>query len=512
VDPNPKELLTSILIGFILSSRVIYNLEYFQEASMKRVSFLLLAALLVLTLSMPGSALAQDVPPTWNSTIYYYNPGSSAGNLGITFTPPTVPSMDLSNQPVAAHGFSSLSIGSTVGYQGSAMISADVPLVAVYKQFDVSGGTYAPVLYSSFDASQSGTTGKFYLPSVLNSGYYVSKVGIQNVESVPVTLTLHFYDSTGAEKVTLTHKILDNQPSWMFQILDDATDVPGIGSSFDGSLVIDAVKTGGTTPARIVAAVEDLQSQGQRSYAYEGSGVPATDFYLPYANCRYSTNQQSTIFYVQNTDAVNDATISVYYYTTTGTGITYYSPTAQIKPGARMAVSACDTKVYAKMNGKNGTARITSKQKLVVIGKATSTDGLSTAFTGQSAGGTRILLPYIPYSKLISGERATLSIMNIGSATATKATINFYYKISDTSYAAQKVTIPSLPKYGKYTTIPKVSGAAINSDGNYLGAAEVISDQPVVVVVRVAQTVTGIPGIIALGEDYTGIPCSGGCQ
>jgi hypothetical protein len=380
----------------------------------------------------------------------------------------------------------------------------------VYKQY-ASGGAYAPVLYSSFDASQSGTTGKFYLPSVVLSGYYVSKVGIQNVESEAVKLTLHFIDSSGVEKVTLTNKTLASQGSLMFQILDDASDVPGIGSSFDGSLVIQAVKVNGGAPARVVAAVEDLQSQGQRSYAYEGSGVSAKAFYLPYANCRYSTNQQSTTFYVQNAGS-SAATINVYYYSTTGAGITYYTPTAKVAAGARMAVSACDSKVYAKMNGKNGTARITSKQKLVVIGKATSTDGLSTAFTGQSAGGTRILLPYIPYSKLSSGERATLSIMNIGSATATKATINFYYKISDTSYAAQKVTIPSLPKYGKYTTIPKVSGAAINSDGNYLGAAEVISDQPVVVVVRVAQTVTGIPGIIALGEDYTGIPCSGGCQ
>jgi hypothetical protein len=180
-----------------------------------------------------------------------------------------------------------------------------------------------------------------------------------------------------------------------------------------------------------------------------------------------------------------------------------------------MAVSACDTKVYAKMNGKNGTARITSDQPLVVIGKATSTDGLSTAFTGLPAGSTHIVLPYIPYSKVSTGERATLSIMNVGSP-AKNVYINYYYQKSGNTYAAQKVVLATssapLAKYGKYTTTPKVSGAAIDGNGSYLGAAEVISDQPLVVVVRISQSVTGIPGITTLGEDYTGVPCSGGCQ
>jgi hypothetical protein len=268
----------------------------------------------------------------------------------------------------------------------------------------------------------------------------------------------------------------------------------------------------------VVAAVEDLQSQGQRSYAYEGSSATAKTFYMPYANCRYSTNQQSSTFYVQNAGSAN-ATINVYYYTTGGAGITYYTPAAAVIPGARMVVSACDSKVYAKMNGKNGTARITSDQPLVVIGKMSSADGLSTAFLGQPSGGTDVLLPYVEYSKLSSGPRATLNIMNVStnpaaSSSAKNVYINYWYKKLDGSFAAQKVVIATssapLAKYGKYTASPKVSGAALDSNGNYLGAAEVISDQPVVVVVRVTQSVTGVPGITTLGEDYTGVPFAAG--
>ena len=486
---------------------------------MKKISFLLLACVLILTLSLPGAALAQSSSPTWNSIIYYYNPLANSGTMGVTFTSTGTTPDDQLGKPVPAHGFGQVMVGSTGDFKGAATLSADVPLVAVYKQY--AAGAYAPVLYSSFDATQSSVNGKFYLPSVLHAGYYVSKVGIQNVENEDVNLTLHFYDANGFEKIgsalPLT-KLIHSQGSWIFQILDDDADVKGIGSSFDGSLFIEAAKVSDGTPARVVAAVEDLQSQGQRSYAYEGSSATATTFYMPYANCRYSTNQQSSTFYVQNAGSAN-ATINVYYYTTGGAGITYFTPAAKVTPGARMVVSACDSKVYAKMNGKNGTARITSDQPLVVIGKMSSADGLSTAFLGQPSGGTDVLLPYVEYSKLSSGPRATLNIMNVStnpaaSSSAKNVYINYWYKKLDGSFAAQKVVIATssapLAKYGKYTASPKVSGAALDSNGNYLGAAEVISDQPVVVVVRVTQSVTGVPGITTLGEDYTGVPFAAG--
>lgn len=458
---------------------------------------------------MPGAVLAQSGSPAWNSTIYYYNPQDRTGSMGITFTGEGATPPDQLDMPVLPHAFGQVSVGSTGDFKGAAMLSADVPLVAVYKQYDAGGGAYAPVLYSSFDATQSSVDGKFYLPSVQHAGYYVSKVGIQNVENETVDLTLHFIDAAGAEKVAL-ERTIDSQASLIFQILDDASNVPGIGSSFDGSLVIEAVKASdGVTPARVVAAVEDLQSQGQRSYAYEGSGATATAFYLPYASCKYSTGSQTTTFFVQNAGPT-DATIKVYYYTTGGTLITSYTPAAKVKAGARMLVSACDAKVLSKMSGKNGTARITGDQPLVVMGKATSSIGLSTAFLGQPSGAKNILLPYVEYSKLATGARATISIMNVGLVSAKNVTINFWYKKADNSFGAQKLVLATtsspLAKFGKYSATPKVSGAALDANGNYLGAAEVISDQPVVVVVRISQSVTGVPGITLLGEDYTGVP------
>jgi hypothetical protein len=496
---------------------------------MKRISFLLLVTALILTLSMPGAVMADNGSPTWNSIIYYFNPLARDGSMGVTFTGTGTgtPPVDQSDIPVKANGFGFVAVGGTGDFKGAAMLSADVPLVAVYKQFvDPSGGAYAPVLYSSFDATQSSVNGEFYIPSIVHAGYYVSKVGIQNVEDDPINLTLHFFDANGVEQLTLP-KSIAGRGSLIFQLTDD--DFSSLGSSFDGSLVIETEKTSGGSWARVVAAVEDLQAQGQRSYAYEGSGATANTVYLPYANCRYSTNQQSTAFYVQNAGTA-DATINIYYYTTGGAGITYYTPAALVKSGARMLVSACDPKVYAKMNGKNGTARITSDQPIVVVGKVSSTDGLSTAFSGQpsvqtSSNGYEVLLPYVVYSKLSSGPRATISIMNVGASPAKKVSINYWYEKTDCNFAAQTVVIASssapLAKFGKYSATPKVSGTALlgidcpinpkgNSNGNYQGAATVTSDQPVVVVVRVSQGVTGVPGITTLGEDYTGVPFATG--
>ncbi len=196
---------------------------------MKRASFLLLAGLMILTLSVPGPALAQSSSPTWNSTIYYYNPRPSAGSMGVTFansgmgaTPDDIPGVQ-----VPSHAFGQVLVGSTGDYTGAATLSADIPLVAVYKQYDAAGGAYAPVLYSSFDAAQSGTTGKFYVPSLRHDDNYVSRVGIQNVETEPVDLTLDFYGANGSKTVSLS-KPLASQGSFIFQAIDDASNVPGL--------------------------------------------------------------------------------------------------------------------------------------------------------------------------------------------------------------------------------------------------------------------------------------------
>jgi len=175
-----------------------------------------------------------------------------------------------------------------------------------------------------------------------------------------------------------------------------------------------------------------------------------------------------------------------------------------------MVASSCDPAVSAKMNGKNGTARVISDQPLVVIGKMTSSDGLSTAFLGQPSGSKDILMPYVEISKSSSGPQTTVSIMNVSDTSAKNVYITFRYKTKNASLSSANQIVATskapLKKLGKYSATLKIGGPALDANGNYLGAAEVFSDQPVVVIVRITQSVTGVPGITTLGEDYTGIP------
>jgi hypothetical protein len=482
---------------------------------MNRSACLVLALIFLLTISVPGSAMSPAAAPTWNSTIYYYNP-STAGKLTASFvglgtTPPDV------NKDVPAHGFGQILVGSTGDFKGSAILSANIPLAAVYKQADAGSGAYAPVLYSSFDASQAGTSGKFYVPSVIHLGYYVSKIGIQNVENGAVNLVLDFYDAaTGTHKTTLTPPPVAAEGSFVFEMTD--TDVPGIGTSFDGSLVITATKVAGGTAARVVAAVEELQSQGQRSYAFEGSGNPTATIYMPSAVCRYTTKLLTSYFAVQNASSTDDATITVTYYSTAGAVLATHAA-GTVKPGAKISINTCDAKVYTQMNGKFATAVIKSTQPVVVVGKVNSNDGLATAYLGQSAGSKRVLLPYLVFNKTATGSisltTTQIIIMNVSTAAVSDAfsvKVNFYYKAADGSYKFQTTTLAAattpLKKFGVISTLPRVSGAALDANGNYLGAVEVVTDQPVVVLARVTQTVTGVAGITTLGEDYGGIPAT----
>jgi hypothetical protein len=481
---------------------------------MKRSMLLILVLVTLAVLSLPGSVLAQGGSPTWNSVIYYYNPlgGVDDGNIQAIFygsegTPPLT-----QTKVVPPHGFGSFLIGSTGDYKGAAALSSDVPLVAVYKQYDASASGYAPTLYTSFDASAAGSNGFFYVPTVMRSMSYVSKVGIQNLEEVPVTLTLGFYNGSSTPKTTKTVDLgSGSSSSYVFSLTD--TDIPGIGSSFNGALVIKAVKSGSSDPAKVVAAVEEIQSSGRRSYAFEGSGTPANIAYMPSAMCNFGTGKQTSNYYVQNATAGDitprDVSVTVRYYSNAGKLLATHL-VGTVRPGSKASISTCDPKVYTRMLGKSGNAVISSNGKIAVVGKISSTDGLATAFLGQSQGKAIVLLPYVEWSASTSKPRTSINVMNVGSTQAQSITVRFYYMNSIGDFVYQDVPLATatnpLARYGKTSTYPRVSGEALNSNGNYLGAAEVYSDVPVTVLVRLTENVSGVPGISILGEDYMGIP------
>jgi hypothetical protein len=403
---------------------------------------------------------------------------------------------------LAPHKAGSLYIGSTSvpnGFAGSAVLSADVPIVATYVQFVVTPetGNYGRMMYNGFDASQAGTT--FYVPTVLNfSGTgSTSRIGVQNIENSAIDARLRFYPKgVATPALTLTQSIL-GQASYVFS----ASSI-GLPASFDGSLVI-------TGTGRIVAASEETDNAGRGAYAFEGSAAGAMAAYMPTMVCRGSAEQQISYYAIQNTSTSVDASVVITYYNTAGSVVGTMPPTV-IAPGGKLSRNPCQDGVP---DGTAGSAQIVSTgAPIIAIGKVKANNGMATAFVGQASGATKVACPYVRWSNPSTADfRSYLAIMNVGSAPATNIHVK-YYDGNGTQVADHQVASGGTPlnPFIKTNSNPSAAGALSGGTFGFTpagGAVEITSDQHVVVVVRSQKDVSPALGTVTrFAEDYNGVP------
>jgi len=487
---------------------------------MRRAAFLLVILVLAISILGPKTALAQpSAGATWSSDIIYFNLStitSSTGyeNLTLAFNNNGTP-IPVNTDKISYQYYSNTILAGHIGqnFAGSAVLSAEVPVVAVYKQVSSSSNPYSPILYSSFTADQAGN-GIFYIPSVQRNPAFVSQVGIQNVEAVPLDLTLNFY-AVGSSTPTFTalKAAVPSQSSYVFKL----SDLPNCPMTFNGSLVITATPStpGSSTTANIVAVVQEVQSNGRQAYAYEGSASGGSPIYMPSAMCNVGKTQQTTYYAIQNAGGTaGTATIS--YYDGLGKPVANMT-TASIPPNSKISVSSCDKAVVANTSGKSVLSAVITGNGtvLVAMGKVQSTDGLMTAFLGsqqpstaRSDGKYHVALPYVEWSNTTLGFRSYIAVMNVSGAPETGITVNYYRRTKQgpqPSSITLAGTTTSLAANAKRNTEPDPVPNTLDGSKSFLGAAEVISDQPIVVIVRVQRGVSGIPGVTTLGEDYSGI-------
>lgn len=480
---------------------------------MKRPIFLLLVIIIVLTLAVPSRTQAQTpVVPTWNSSIFYYNPTANPGELQVTYFDATGATAGTSqNIAVRAHGSGEIFVGETsaAATTSSAVLASSVPMMAVYEQSrSLQDPNYGRLLYTAFDQDQGDDT--LYVPDfVFDTKGYQTRVGVQNVDvNGPTDVNLAFFNSSGNE-VTVTNSSTTGLPynaSWVF----NKADILFPGDSFNGSLVINA--PGGSR--QIVAAVEQWQADGRRDYAFEA--VPAKEtsskVFMSSMQCRYSRGGQTTYYIIQNAGDAN-TTVTVRAYdeakrVAIGTGPTTVpvGVGTTLMPSQKVVFSACSIPGTAF---KSGSAVIESSngEELAVIGKVIGSDGLTTTFSGKNAGHTRVILPYVVWvSNILKGYRTTISVMNVGGGNATNVHAK-YYQLDGTLLKDIRLTPtnkPLLPNF-RISTNPS-SAKALRSDNSFRGAVEIESDQPVIVVVRMERKISGVKGYTMLGEDYTGVP------
>ncbi|MEN4100653.1 MAG: hypothetical protein ROW52_12075 [Anaerolineaceae bacterium] len=487
---------------------------------MTRVIIPLIMLVLLMTLGLAGSTpVAAQTAPTWNSVIAYFNPNpgplSPPEELSIVLYREDGSLIDLDFGgvngaiPMLPYQSGTLLLGQLPGdpsFQGSAVVSASIPIMAVYKRAASHNEAYSPILYTTFDISQAGQ-GVIYVPSVRRLPAYDTQVGIQNVESLPIDLEITIYDAAGAAVHTAAAENIAPLTAFIFKMssADGQIAVP-----FEGSLIARARLAGSSAAARIVAAVQEIQVGGRRAFAYEGLSAPDYFIFIPSAACQAGETAQTTTLTVQNTGA-SPSNIHVDYYDTHGELIAA-SAVVSVPAYASAAFDACGEDVLAATQGKEMSAVVVSEShQVAVIGRLESSDGLMTAFTGQpmagqaSAGIFRVALPYVEWSTRPNGFRTTILVMNVSGDPAVNVSASYYANAGGRPLAVHRLATASDPllPYTRRATSP-VAARAVEGRG-FNGAVILESDQPIVALARVVRTVD-ISGYQTLGEDYNGIP------
>jgi len=471
---------------------------------LKRISTLVLVLSLVLVAVTSVSAQSATTQ-AWTSSITYYTPSSTSGQMVVTYYASDGTSYAADSISLDPHKAGSLYIGSVSsvpdGFGGSAVLSADVPIVATYVQF-ASGSqasNYGRMLYNGFSATDASST--FYVPTVLYQTFNTtSRIGVQNVESSQITARLRFYEAGNPTAVATRDVDIPALSSFIFA----PPDISGLTPGFNGSLVITTDETGGGS---VVAASEETHDSGRAAYAFEGVAQGANTIYMPSMLCQYRPEQQTSYYAIQNA-GTGDASVSVSFYDTSGS-LVGTMPATNLSEGGKMSVTPC---TYGVPAGTSGSAVIESVgAEIIAIGKIAANNGLLTAFVGQSQGSTSLAAPYVRWaSNPASDFRAYIAVMNIGSGDATNITAT-YYDGNGTAVATHTLASAGdpLPQFIKTNTDP-YSASALTATYNDFGfhpsggAIEFSSDQPIVVVARLARNVS-LGSVTMFGEDYNAI-------
>ncbi|MGB0383969.1 MAG: hypothetical protein ACPGWR_04015 [Ardenticatenaceae bacterium] len=502
-----------------------------------KLSAILLMALVAALVGMSQVSVthAQSAKnASWAVSVTYQNVGNAPAAVGMNFYP------ELNGTPIS---FNPLGDGATLaagagesffigrvsginaGFRGSAVMSADQPMVATVVQFSQDSGMKMRLLSNGFQASD-GSEQYLIATTLLDTFGRTTVFSVQNTESVAIDATIKFIDaSNGSQAASVTHTIPAQSSKYIDLSNPADTGLPASTTSFNGSAVISAVQQGTTNAAKVVAAASEYYLN--RPLASNFEGVPLSQasntIYMGSAVCeRFGID---TFYAVQNASLTDSASITVEYRETNGTVKTSDGP-YDIGPGQKKSIRTCNPSSGVSMNNFTGSATITSTGgAIVAIGKAQSSlnapsgsvgPDVVTAFLGQPSGASKLALPFVRWapdneyngaSNVGGRQRSFIAVQNLE---ATEIKVNVTYSDKDgVTQGSETLTIPAFAKQNSHAS----RANALGSDGQfgYYGTpinafgggatVEAHTDNPTakfLAVVRVQH-----PGA---GEDYNGMP------
>jgi hypothetical protein len=489
---------------------------------MKRlVGFGLIIVTIVLTsVFAPQPALAKNLQQgsTWTAGIAYFNPTAEDGELTVSYYPEGGSGFTPTQLNVNSHYSGMVLVGATPGTEGSAVLSSNFQMPAVYTIAANSGNPYGVITLEFFNSDQVGAQ-YFYLPVVRKAaGGLTSRIGIQNIENQPVDMELRFVASDDST-TTVTLQNIPAQSSAVFKTSD--AEFSSLADGFDGSLMISATIDGTGAPARVVAASADVEtSTDQVIHSYQGASTFSELFIslgtsqvsLPVVFCNYGRTGLSTKLHVQNIsgtdidlpgDLINADSITIEYYDAVGQKVEYTSNN-ELAYGRKDVIDVCAAGELVE--GRQLSARIThASAKMAVVMETTSNQGLSAttiSYSDYCDGDCKIALPYVEWSSSSWDFQTKVYIMNTG---VDPATINATWFRRDGT--GEEQIFSNVPPYALVETNPtQVSDLMNMTHRDFKGAVLLESTQPIMALVLVTKSFQNPDGsILTRGDSYMGL-------
>lgn len=484
---------------------------------MKTRLFTILVILAIGLAYMTKPAQAQAYTTAFTTSITYQNVGTAATTvLDILFyaNPTDTSPVTISQPALAAGAGASVFIGNLnqigAGFQGSAVMQADQPLLATLVQ--VPDGA-SPVKVRPLSNGFSAGAPQSLIATVLKNQFGNDTIfSVQNVDSEANNIDIKFFDTAA---ILQYHCDATHGPC-VTPLAPGASlywDVGKVGdplpSVFNGSAVVTA-KRADNSDGAIVSTALELEITTNGGKAFQGVATGAKTFYMPSALCNYLVSglPTNTSYAIQNTDLTQSTSVTVTY----SNGATH---TQTIGGGAKASFVAC---AAPGMTGPFiGSATVTSvTTDVVAIGKVYGS-GLSTAFEGVPAGGgsAKVALPYVRYAnnaQWASGarQRTFITIQNIGSA-AISGNIVVDYLTCDGAIAGTQTISTGVAVGAKVNSSPALATPSLTdfglcNGGPNFGASAMITAPAGSQLAVVARVVTLIPSTgLVVGEDYDGL-------
>jgi hypothetical protein len=413
-------------------------------------------AILVVIASI-GVASAQSAYDTdFTTSITYQNVGTGTANINFTFHDAGSATTVQVTRTLAANAGDALFLGSLSqlgqGFQGSAVASADQPIVATVVQ--VPQGNPSVLnrpLSNGFKAGASQLTFATILKSAFGTDD-TTQFSVQNASNGAVDLDITLIDTSGN-----TIPVERNNVAAGAAVILDAGTLSNITTpEYNGSAVVTAVAAGTTTPANIVGAATELSQNGVKAYAFEAVTTAANTYFVASGLCRLFAGLQETAYAVTNTSLTTPVNVTVTY----SDGAT---DTATLGPGQKKGFLGCgDTnQLHNPPNGTfDGAATITANGPIAVVAKKfedVSGTVFSTAFNGEAAGTDKLALPYVRwtddahYNNVDKRQRTFIAISNVGNAAVGPVTVKY---IDRAGSVVGTHTIASIAAGGKATSRP----------------------------------------------------------